>query len=152
MDYASKSVVVAQRLADAWLAALSTRPAATLLATPMLRLSKNPGLTLTPQSTKAALAANEADFSGYAAVAVVFVAPTNLGPQAQGAVMATIFLRTLGTPDVGETVYGWWIDDTVDFAAGEVFQGGGIPLGLPGDFLSLTIAIPVALLPAFINA
>lgn len=152
MRWAAQKVVLAKRIADLLLGTLSARPAGALLTAPKLHLSKDAAFAVIPTSSSVTLALQEADFSGYAAggVAVVFVGPVNMGSQADGLIMDNVFLRTLGTPDIGESVYGWWIDDAAGFVCGEAF-GQPLALDLVEDFLDLLIAVPINLYPPFVN-
>jgi hypothetical protein len=153
MRWAAKNVVLSERIVSLMLGTLGARPAGALLTTPKLHLSMDPAFAITPDTLPAALTAGEATFSGYAAGGVAWVGtgPVNLGDGAVGLIMDQVFLRTLGTPDVGNTIFGWWLDDAAGFVAGEQF-GSGLPLGDPEDFLDLLAVVPMDFRPVFDNS
>jgi hypothetical protein len=143
--YQSQFVTISKRIVDALLAALSARPAAALTVTPKLHLSADPAFAPTPLSVPGDFSAHEATFSGYTATGDVVVptGPVNLTTTTQGLLVVQTYIRTLGSPDVGNTVYGWWLDDGSGFVAGEVFAGGGISLQTVGGYLVLEAALPL---------
>jgi hypothetical protein len=147
-EYTAQQVTVGLTFADELLTALTTRPAAAIIAAGKIRLSQDPAFNPTPQSTVAALAANEATYSGYAAggIALVLTVGLNLSPSIVGAVASALFVASGGGPFVSNNVYGYWVDDGTNLVVGEKFAGGGIAsFGAPGDFLDLNVAVPLAL-------
>jgi hypothetical protein len=143
------NVVYGRAFANRWLLALTTRPAAALLATGKLRLSQDPAFAPTADSTVAALAANEADFTGYTSGGVTYATSgqLNVNPLIQGDVMDEVFVSVAGSPFVPNQLYGWWIDDGTDVvAAGTFGESAPIPISVPGDYLALQSILPVNLL------
>lgn len=148
-NYVAQSVTLGQTFVNTILDALLTRPAGALIVTGKLRLSKDPSLVITPQSTRAALAANEADYSGYTAggIAAVVSAPVNLSNNAHGVLVQGLFEATTATPFVSANVTGWWIDDGTNLIAGERFSGNQIAaFAAVGAYLSLTAMVPLQLI------
>jgi hypothetical protein len=134
---------------NAVIAAFKTVPGAALIVAGKVRLSQDPSFAPTPDSTIAGLAANEADYSGYAAggIAAVLSAPVNLSNNAQGTIISATFTAVSATPFVPNQVYGWWLDDGTNFIAGERFVNNGqAPFGAVGDFLALIVLLPGQLL------
>lgn len=147
-SYQSQNVVVGRNFAATILAALGTRPAAALLATPKVRLSMDPSFNPTPDSTVAGLAANEANFSGYTAggYAPTMSGPVNLAGDISGVTANVLPIATTATPFVSATCYGYWIDDGVNVIVAEKFAGGVTAnFGSVGDYLDLQVSIPVEL-------
>lgn len=149
--WVAQNVVYGRTFSDTILAALSARPAAALIAAGKLRLSKDPAFAPNPASTVAALAANEADFSGYVAggSALALSAAVNLSPSIQGVTDVALFTAAVAVPFVSNAVTGWWVDDGANFVAGEAFPNGQTAnFATPGDFLQLVAELPVNLLQA----
>ena len=146
--YTAQQVTYGQAFVNTILAALKTVPGAALIVAGKLRLSNNPTLVLTPQTTIAALAANECAYSGYTAggIAVVLSAPLNLSNNAQGVLTTGLFLAVTATPYVPDTATGWWIDDGTNFIVGERFAGNQVAtFAAPGAFLDLIAELPIQL-------
>jgi hypothetical protein len=145
MDYSTTNIVWAQSLIDAMLGTLDVLPTAVLIASPKLHLSKDPAVTITPHSVSATLAQNESTFSGYTVGGIVssLSAVAAPGPNVRARLVSHLFLRTAGTPDVGELVYAWWLDGTAGFAAGEVLANP-VDLTAVGSYLNLLaiLALP----------
>jgi hypothetical protein len=93
-------------------------------ATGLLKLVKS-AITFTPALTVADLTAIEADFSGYAPITLTTLPPAYLDI-VNGGVSFTIptvqWTRTLGTPDVGNDIWGGWIEN----AGGDLLMAWGI--------------------------
>jgi hypothetical protein len=127
------------------LAAFKTVASAALIATAKVRLSHNPSFVPNPGATITGLAAEECNYSGYAAggVALVVGSPVNLSTSCQGAVTGLQFLATAASPFVSDNAYGYWVDDGTNVILQEAFPGGmAVPFGAPGDFLELILEIP----------
>jgi hypothetical protein len=151
VDYVSQSVGYGSAFADTVQAALKTRAAAALVATPKIRLSSNSNFNPTPQSSIATLSASEAAFSGYPAggASGTVSDPVNLSTMAVGVLMSATFVATTAAPFVEGTCYGYWVDDGTNVIAYERFAGGiQVTFGVPGDFLQLDIELPMQLLQA----
>ncbi len=148
-QWTSLNVVIGQVAANKWVGALKTRPAAALLATGKLRLSKDPAFGPTQQSTLAELEANEADFSGYPAggIAVSITDGLNISPTIQGAMTSGTFEAATATPFIGNAVTGYWIDDGTDPVTMEAFPNAQTAdFSSVGDFLVLNAVLPMNLL------
>lgn len=148
MFYETKSVVWGRVFANAVLTAFGTDPAAALLVTPKVRLSKDPAFAPTPDSTRAGLAANEADFTGYTAggYTPTFSAPVRIGNNLQALLATVLPIRGVTLPGVNNTVFGWWIDNGTDVVVAESFAGGfQADFSNPGDFLDLSVVLPYML-------
>jgi hypothetical protein len=134
---------------DTVLLALKTVPGGALIVSGKARLSKDPSFAPTPDSTIASLAALEADYTGYAAggIAVVLTTSLNLSPGCLGD-LATALFEATGSA-VTNTVYGYWVDDGTSVVCGERFAGGGVvAFQVAGDFLDLTVLLPMQLIQA----
>jgi hypothetical protein len=150
-SYNSQQVGFSQFFANELLTAITTRPAAALVAAGKVRLSQDPAFNPTPQSTMAALATNEANFSGYTAGgdAATIGTPVNLSPNCQGVLATAMFVAAPAGPFVPNTVYGYWVDDGTNVVAYERFaNGASFSFASPGDFLDLTVLLPVQLTQA----
>jgi hypothetical protein len=144
--YTSNRVVFGQAFANTIMAALNTLPAAKLINAAKLRLSQQAGFNPTPLSTIAALAANEATFTGYTPGGYAFAATpvVNLSPNAQGTATVVIIQATGST--TGNTITGYWIDDGTNMIMAEAFPAGtSVIFAASGDFLELVVQIPIQL-------
>lgn len=151
VTYAAQRVVIGQGAANALLACLSVRPAAQLLATGKVRLSKDPLYNPQPGTLLAALTAQEANYSGYTAggIAVALNGPINLSGNAQGYVQSVLFSAAVGAPFVPNNVTGWWIDDGTLLWYGERFANNLVAsFATPGDYLELVVITPEQLFQA----
>lgn len=125
------------------LATLKTRPAAALLATGKLRLLKSRVVSIAPDVTLAALAAEEADYTDYPVGGFAFLGndPVNYNDLGQGYVLQHTFLVTSATPAIGNDIAGYWIDDGTNMVLGEYFGiGADVPMQVQGDYLELNLA------------
>lgn len=144
-NWITKSVVYGQSFLLTVVSALKTVPGGALVVAGKLRLSKDPAFNPTSASTISALAANEADYSGYASGGIAVVLTTGLlvGTVGVGAEAPAVFVAATATPFVPATVYGYWVDDGTNVIAAEAFGGGQSALfGAVGDFLALTLLLP----------
>lgn len=149
--------MIAQSVAPIWsrawadkiAAALGTNPAAALLPTPHLCLIGTPGLSLTPDTATATITATEATFSGYSETTGALSGAVNTGENSVGAIVSGLFSATVASPFVGDTIYGYYITDGTNWALAELWP---TPLQLQivraGDFIELTISLPIPLYPA----
>ncbi len=113
----------------------------TLLSTGSLKLFKN-NLTLTPNTTKAELAAAEADFSGYAAEAITAPDDAYIDRSGGASVIVPTVEFVFDGTDLSPTtnlIYGWWLEDTdADlFTCGKFDEP--IPMAAAGDALPLMV-------------
>lgn len=140
MFWTTKLATLAYALVKNIILALSTRPAAALLTTPTMHLYTARSAPITPQSTVAEF--TEANFVGYAAVALTFSAPINLSGNVGIATLATAnFIAGVLTST--QNVQGYWVDDTAgNFYCAEDFPAP-VPITLPGDFVSVDVLLPV---------
>ena len=147
-NYTAQQVTLGRAFINTILAAFNTRPAGALVVTPKLRLSNNPALVFTPDTTIATLASAECAYSGYTAggIAATVSAPLDLSTVCQGVFIQGLFEATPASPFVPDTATGWWLDDGTNFLVGEKFSGNQTaPFGVPGNFLALNATIPVQL-------
>jgi hypothetical protein len=134
----------AKTIVTAW----KTNPAAALIVGAKIRLSQDPAFAPTPLSDPADLETQECDFSGYTAggYTPVLSAPLNLSTTQVGLDTEALAVAAAATPFVDNQCYGWWIDDGTNLIAGEAFgDAGPVAFASPGDFLALTIFLPLAL-------
>lgn len=93
-------------------------------ATGLLKLVKS-AITFSPGLTVADLTAIEADFSGYTAKTLTTL-PVPYIDVVNGGISFTIptqqWTRTLGSPDVGNDIFGGWIEN----AGGDLLMAWGI--------------------------
>lgn len=148
VHHTTQNVVIGRTWMRVVLAAMAADPNAALIVTPKIRLSKNPLLSITPQTDIADLEAAEADFTGYTAGGITWTVgvPVNLGPTRVGLQFPVSYVAGTADPFVANTIYGWWADDGTNLIVGEVFVP---PLtygfATQGDFLQLDLVMPVAL-------
>jgi hypothetical protein len=145
-NYATVNVVYGRAFILKWLAGLTAPITAGLLATAKLRLSKDPQFNPTPDSLLSALAAMEADFSGYPAggKAVILASYVGSSASADSAYAQVIFTAAAATPQVSNTVTGYWIDDGTEVCVAERFSAGQTaPFDIVGDYLGLTALVPL---------
>lgn len=146
--YVSKNVVYNEDLIAAAVAAFKTVPGAALMVTPKLRLFTNAfqPIPATPLGTFV-----EANFSGYTAPTVVLNGPVNLSQNASAMVVTALFLATVATPFVDNTLAGWYLTDATAtlWYASERFTSV-FPIASAGDYLEITLAFPLPfMLPTF---
>jgi len=147
-QYTAQAVVIGRDFANTVLAAMKTVPGGALIVTGKVRLSQDPAFNPTPASTRAGLAAGEADYSGYAAGGIAYVVPdpVNLDTETQGLQVTVAFVATAANPFVENTIYGWWIDDGTNVVVAEKFANDATAnFGAAGDFLSLNTRVPFML-------
>lgn len=137
-------LVWGRALVNAMLAALSARPAAALLATPTVRLFVG-DTAPSPDSVFADF--TEPTFHGYAPVTLTLAGPVQLGTQATGMIAAANFIATSGGT-IDDTVTGYWLTDGVSAVYGAERFADAVEFGAVGDFLDLSVALPVGLYQA----
>jgi hypothetical protein len=126
---------------NAFLGALSARPAAALLVTPFVHLYK---AAAHPPSQDSAIADfTECAFTGYAPVALALpmLGPINPDPSNSGVHNEADFLAG-AIVGPGETVLGYWIDDAAVGGVNLYFSeqlATPIPIAAIGDFVSLDV-------------
>lgn len=136
-------LTVAPVLMNAWLAALSTRPAGPLLAVPTLRLCTG-DVAIGPETVVGDL--TEATFGGYAPVAVTLSGPVTM-PNGGRALLAQALFEADGTiVGPGEAISGYELTNdgsppTILYAA-EAFAEV-VQFAAAGDFLTLDVYIPI---------
>jgi hypothetical protein len=143
--YVSQSPTYGRTFLASVIAALSARPAGALLTNGKLRLSKDPGFNPTENSHIADLTGGECDFSGYTAggYTVTLGATLNVSGSALGAPDDILAVATTATPQVGNSIYGYWIDDGTNIVMFEVFAGGPIPVAIAGDYCEVDLRVPL---------
>lgn len=133
-----------QALIDAMLGALSTVPAAKLVLNGMIHLLKAT-INFNPQTPIASFTALEANFSGYAAIALpALVGPLNGSVNRREMFANAIFVAT--SPLVtANNIFGYWIDQNAgaDWVMAELFPAP-MPVAAPGDFVELDLLLPLA--------
>lgn len=130
----------AASLVTALLTALGARPAAALLTTPHVDLFTN-DYTPTPGDTTVTY--TKPTFTGYASAVPTLSTPVNTGTTTQSVIGTVLFTATaaLGT---GVTCYGCFLSDGATGFYGAYRFPESIGFVNSGDFLSLTIALPIA--------
>jgi hypothetical protein len=133
-----------QLFAQAIAAAFATRPAAALAAALEVHLWKDAGFNPTPQTLLAAFTAVEADFTDYvAATGVVLTDPVNLGADRTGAIANVLFVIT-HTVVTQNSIYGAYLVSAGALVGYFKFTDNTpVTMAVNGDFLDLTIALPV---------
>lgn len=147
-SYYSQSVVFGSDFMATVLDALSAAPEVALIVTPKVRLSQSPTFNPVPTMTRAGLAADEADFSGYTAGGYTPTLSANVVLQSGvvGKVANVLPVMATADPLVQNSVYGWWLDDGANVICAERFADGLIvQFAEVGDFLDLLIAVPMQL-------
>lgn len=149
MHYTTQQLVWSRDVVDDFLAALSARPAAALLSTPMVILSHDATFDPQPTSDMADLLLEEAAFTGYTAggTAPTFGGTPVILDNARVALLASLqWICGTATPQVTDTVFGYAVIDSVRFICGERFAGGvSFAASGPGQFLNLELLLPVPL-------
>jgi len=144
--YVTKTPVYGKAFMDTVLGAMKTLPGAALIVGAKVRLSKDPGFSPSPQSTIAALAASECDFTGYPAGGDAVAVGTlhNLSPNSDGFIQDALFSGSGGPPFTGGSAYGYWIDDGTNVIMGEAFGSAGpINITVAGDYIELDLRLPL---------
>lgn len=115
------------------------------LANSKLRLVKNP-ITINQFTTKETLEANEADFDGYTEggyTLTAWIAPNN--DPGGGAVITSpltnIAFGTPSDPPVGNTLYGWWIEDSTGAVRLVGVWNPERPIQAPGEGFPMIVQI-----------
>lgn len=136
--------VLSRYIRNQFLSALKTNPARVLWATPLCKLSKDPAFAPTQDDDTASLAANEADFDGYAAVVPTTVVPVNQGTQAQALVFTAVFQATapFTTPNA---ITGYWTDEAGGNMVSAEATNVDNPIGIAaaGDYVLVDGFIPL---------
>lgn len=151
MNWTAQRVVWGRAFMNSVVAALKTAAEDPLIMTGKIRLNTNPAYNPTPDSTRAALAADEAAYSGYTAggIALTVGDPVRLAENIVGAMSSVLYRATDVDPFVSATVYGWWIDNGTIVVCGEAFPSGTVAaFGNPFSFLQLDISLPFGLMQA----
>jgi hypothetical protein len=127
-------------LLDAFLSALSTRPAAALLTTPTVVLySAGPAPNIGQVLANYTLA----DFSGYAAQTLTLAGPVNIGLTIQAMVGSVQFVATAASPFVGQTILGYLVvTGGTTMVGGEQFTTAPV-IANPGDFVGINVQLPL---------
>jgi hypothetical protein len=143
VDRQTVSPTFSLSLAQAFVNALGTRPAAALAASLAIHLWKDPGFNPIPSTDTADFVTAEADYTGYAAAAAVtLTSPVNLNGNSQGAIGNALF-TTSAPVTVPNTIYGYWLQSGSDVLMFERFASGQqVAIGTEGDFLNLMVALP----------
>ena len=129
--------------------ALTAAPDDPLINTPKVRLSKDSAFNPTPDSTRAALAANEADFTGYTAggYTPTFAGAVNMSTNVVARLANVIAIAGTADPFIANTVYGYWLDDGTNVVLAERFANGAVAaFGSTGDYLAIHLAFALPLL------
>lgn len=145
--YETKIMVLSQYLRNLMLAALAARPAAALWPNPKVALSQDPAFNPTATSDLATLLTNEATFSGYAAATPTLVGPVNASVNVQGELSTVVFEATVASPQVANSIYGYFIHDGINYLGGENFGSAGpILVQVPGDYIQIDLIVPLGFL------
>lgn len=134
------SVVRSRAWLNKLIGALKTRPAAALLATAKVRLLKDRTLSLNELTTRAELAAHEADYTDYPAGGATLTPPDpiNYNILGQGWAAAQLYNMTTVPTVTGNDIAGYWVDDGTDPVVMEYFPvGQDVPMQKPGDWLEI---------------
>jgi hypothetical protein len=131
----------ARGLTDAFLNALSARPAAALLTTPSLILF-TAGPPVTPDEVVADY--TPCTFHGYAAQTVTLVAPVRLSGNDEGAIGSATFLATAGGV-INDQVLGYLLTDGVTAFYGGEFFTLPVSIAAPGQFIEIDLILPLPL-------
>lgn len=127
------------------LAAEIAVPAAELVDTPMVHLIKDGAFAPTPQSLAAAFAAKEANFTDYAAKALVLTGPRSIGGigRANGGVVQ--WLMVTDPMVTGNRVYGYWVQDADGMVGYEMFADAADQIDMTevGASLILEVLLPL---------
>jgi hypothetical protein len=140
MYWKTQKATYARALIDAFLAALTAAPDDPLLATPKAVLFTT-GPSIGPDFAPADYTAPT--FHGYAATALTFTAPINLGGTDLGVIATANFVATAGGA-IDDTCNGYMIVDTtlaVPYMI-ELFANP-VSFGHIGDFLQLDVVLPL---------
>lgn len=122
-----------------------------ILVGPVIRLSQDPAFALTPDTDPADLIAGECNFSGYTmgGIGVTFGSPVLTDVNWLGLVFNHIFIGTVATPFVGNTIYGWWIEDEGELICGQLFDSLNPPIiAVLGQFLDLLAGFSLIMVPS----
>lgn len=130
-------------LLTALLAALTTRPAAALLATPTIELYSSRILAPNAQMDYANF--TKCVFSGYAGDSVTLSGPVQLATNFLGMLADAVFIATSASPFVPDTAVGYMLTDGA--ATVYLAEDFATPVGFaaPGAFLNLDFVAPVGL-------
>lgn len=144
------SPVVSRLFADALLAAIA--PSSTddhLIVSPKIALLGTPSVTITPDTTKAVLDAEEVAFSGYTAggSAITLTTPGVVRGSDRFQLLAgnLTWVLTTADPLVTATVYGAYLYDTTFGLIAAGYFDEVVNLGNVGDYLDLFAGVPVLL-------
>jgi hypothetical protein len=131
----------ARPIAVALLNALSTRPAAALLATPTVKLYTAGPTPVHPTNVVGDF--TEATFTGYAAVVLgAWSGVVNLPNQDGQGIHQDATFTAGAIVGPGQNILGYWMDDGAgNFQGGEAFPAP-IPINILGDFLSIDVFLP----------
>lgn len=144
--YTTVGVVYGRTFMNTVLSVFKTASVPALIVAGKVRLSKDPAFSPTPDSTIASFTGQEATFTGYPAGGIAVSLTTNLFLTAGALGDLTTALYVDTGPAIGNTIWGYWIDDGVNVIAAERFAGGfSVPMSLAGDFLDLTVILPMQL-------
>jgi len=144
----ARSLVPRWRLGiiDELLNALFTVPAAAIFVTPKIHLFTG-SLIVSSATTQAELVAAEATFSGYLSEALgTMDGPLTLLEDIRGFLKSYSFIE--GDPaTITENITGYWVDEgaVANWVVGENFPEP-LAMAAPGDFISLDLLLPLALL------
>lgn len=143
MDFTSQNLVCSNDLLDAILGAMTVVPGDPLLDALAIHLSQDPAFSPTPTTLLAALTPGKATFTGYTTAGYT---PTesvvlNTGGSSRGIrydVLAVAVAPTPPDPFVGNSIYGWWLQNGTLFLCGERFPDDSVAqIGSPGDYVAL---------------
>jgi hypothetical protein len=151
-SFQSQNSVYGLVFAGTIIAGLTTRPAAALIVTPKVRLTKATLFNPQPGTLLADLTPDECDYTGYAAggIAPTWSAQVNLSGSVIGILANVTFICTGSASPSPNTATGYWCDDGTNPIVMEAFGALG-PFGFtsPGDYLDLQVNIPFQLFQVF---
>jgi hypothetical protein len=143
----SDTVVYGRTWLSAALEAWNVAPVAPPLDTANIRLMGAAGFTPTADTTKDALDAVEAAFTGYGSIAPGFSAPVSLVGGGLAVWALASYLATAPTPPdpfVPDTVTGWYADDGTNVIAAGTFTP--VAIATATDWLLLVVLLPIEFL------
>lgn len=114
----------------------------TALASSKLKLYKS-GLTLTPATTQAELAAAECDFTGYTTggeTITAWLAPI-LAPEGGYAIQSPLEQWIVGATPTGNIVGGWWVEETGGAVIVAAQFATPVPMEVTGQGLPISVRL-----------
>lgn len=141
MIKSTQNFVYSRAFMDAILKTFTTIPAQKLITTPTVHLLMGALPQMSPDVTLAALAALEANFTGYAAATGALIDPVRMSINGDAALLNVEFQQT--GPAQGATVTGYYVTDGTVLVGWEAFPANGaVPFAYTNDYLALNVILP----------